>query len=83
MLIIPNLHSKNNYADLYHFVDPTNQQLFEQELVILFWETAFLCIQEELNKYGKIWISTSGLGISWLHLRISRVPKYYHYIDYM
>lgn len=25
------------------------------------------------------WISTAGLGVYWLHLRISNVPKYYRY----
>ena len=24
------------------------------------------------------WVSTSGLGVSWLHIRISKRPKYYH-----
>ena len=26
-----------------------------------------------------IWISTSGLGVPWLHLRIAPKPKYYQY----
>ena len=24
------------------------------------------------------WLSTSGLGVSWLHIRIEKIPKYYH-----
>jgi len=36
----------------------------------------------ELKKYDKIWISTSGLGVHWLHVRISALPKYYNYIAY-
>ena len=28
------------------------------------------------------WISTSGLGVSWLHIRIDSRPKYYSYAPY-
>jgi hypothetical protein len=24
------------------------------------------------------WVSTSGMGVSWLHLRIAKKPKHYH-----
>jgi len=30
----------------------------------------------------RIWISTSGLGVPWLHLRIDAVPKYYQHQPY-
>lgn len=30
----------------------------------------------------QLWLSTSGLGVSWLHVRIDRVPKYYNYREY-
>ena len=30
----------------------------------------------------KLWLSTSGLGVSWLHVRIDTRPKYYNYIEY-
>lgn len=29
-----------------------------------------------------LWISTSGLGVYWLHLRFDRAPKYYQYAPY-
>jgi hypothetical protein len=29
-----------------------------------------------------LWLSTSGLGVSWLHVRIDLVPKYYNYGSY-
>lgn len=28
------------------------------------------------------WLSTSGLGIGWLHVRIDQHPKYYHHAEY-
>ncbi len=30
----------------------------------------------------KIWMSTCGTGIYWLHLRLDTKPKYYTYTDY-
>jgi hypothetical protein len=28
------------------------------------------------------WISTSGLGVSWLHVRLDSIPKYYNWVPY-
>lgn len=35
-----------------------------------------------LSDGQKLWISTSGLGVSWLHIRLDSVPKYYNYEPY-
>lgn len=29
-----------------------------------------------------LWVSTSGLGVSWLHVRLDRRPKYYHHAPF-
>lgn len=29
-----------------------------------------------------IWLSTSGLGVAWLHIRLDSTPKYYQYVPY-
>lgn len=29
-----------------------------------------------------LWLSTSGLGVGWLHVRLDSVPKYYQYAPY-
>ncbi|MBT32584.1 MAG: hypothetical protein CMO01_23225 [Thalassobius sp.] len=40
------------------------------------------------QEYGKLisksprWLSTAGLGVSWLHVRIDSTPKYYRYQPY-
>lgn len=42
----------------------------------VFWQL----VGEEVNRtIGDVpfWLSTSGLGVSWLHVRLDRVPKYY------
>ncbi|MCW9706437.1 DUF6940 family protein [Fodinibius salsisoli] len=49
-------------------------------------QDALWCIaaEEMLNAIGKSprWLSTNGLGVSWLHLRIDRRPKYYQTQEY-
>jgi hypothetical protein len=47
----------------------------------------FVClghaIEAELQRTAaRIWISTSGLGIAWLHVRLDSYPKYYQYRPY-
>jgi hypothetical protein len=31
---------------------------------------------------GRLWISTSGLGVAWLHIRLDTYPKYYQHQPY-
>jgi hypothetical protein len=33
-------------------------------------------------KRGDLWLSTSGLGVPWLHIRLDSRPKYYTHADY-
>ena len=40
-------------------------------------EQIFLSIVNTLNKNENIWISVHGLGVDYLHIRISNNPKYY------
>ena len=81
-LIIPNINSKNNYADIYNFLDPNNNNLVDIDIISKFWENTASQIILELNSKKKIWISTSGLAVHWLHLRISESPKYYNHEPY-
>lgn len=44
-------------------------------------------VQQKLNEEGrnpdkKLWISTSGLGVYWLHIRLDDKPKYYNNLEY-
>ncbi|HHO49533.1 MAG TPA: hypothetical protein ENK18_01380 [Deltaproteobacteria bacterium] len=31
------------------------------------------------DRADPVWLSTSGLGVAWLHIRLDRYPKYYHH----
>jgi len=48
-----------------------------------FWEAvgrAVQCWWEETD--APVWVSTSGLGVSWLHVRLDQRPKYYTHGPY-
>lgn len=52
---------------------------FEQ--VEIFWKKVGEEIHNSIEGVEK-WVSTSGLGVHWLHLRIDIKPKYYSYQPY-
>ena len=47
----------------------------------LLWSTVGRSLQQRLNQQP-IWVSTSGLGVHWLHVRLDSQPKYYCYEPY-
>ncbi|WNE40244.1 MAG: hypothetical protein GBAus27B_000311 [Mycoplasmataceae bacterium] len=84
-LIVPApLKDKNdqiisNYKNLKEFVKtaPLSQK-------IEFWKTIAEKLEENLakNETSSKWLSTSGLGVSYLHVRIDSRPKYYSFNEY-
>ena len=64
--------NRKSYATLKDFTDnaPKKQQ---QEL----WKLVAKEAKKQSKKFGKVWISTHGLGVPYLHVRISSKPKYY------
>jgi hypothetical protein len=52
-------------------------------LVLMFavWATAARLVRENLGDTPR-WLSTAGLGVPWLHLRLDSYPKYYRYRPY-
>ena len=46
------------------------------------WQTLGVAIAKKLNN-NLLWVSTSGLGVYWLHLRLDSIPKYYKYRPYI
>ena len=53
---------------------PTSQQH-------LLWQTIGRSIEQNLNKQP-IWVSTSGLDVNWLHVRLDSQPKHYCFEPY-
>jgi len=44
--------------------------------------TFFNRLAAEKQSDRLLWLSTSGLGVSWLHVRTDIVPKYYNWLEY-
>lgn len=49
--------------------------------VRLFWQTVARTLREHLGPEPR-WLSTAGMGVSWLHARIDTRPKYYRHRPY-
>lgn len=45
------------------------------------WRSAAMAVHENLSHMPR-WLSTAGLGVSWLHLRLDTYPKYYQFEPY-
>ena len=50
--------------------------------IIRFWSLVGETALRNLNEREKMWCSTSGLGVPWLHVRFDSRPKYYHFAEY-
>lgn len=48
-----------------------------EKQVIEVFQALGKAILEELKSSKTIWLSTAGLGVIWLHIRLDTVPKYY------
>lgn len=76
-LVVPCPVDKDDcYTHLGRFTTsaPENQQL-------ALWKRVGELGLEQLSE-KRIWISTHGLGVYWLHIRLDTYPKYYHYKNY-
>lgn len=47
----------------------------------LFWQTMATAVRKRLSD-SPMWLSTAGMGVSWLHLRLDSTPKYYRHQAY-
>jgi len=73
LLVIPMPQNGKNYATLKDFCD--NASKTQQ---IIFWQEVSKLIKKKIIENKKpIWVSTHGLGVPYMHVRISNSPKYY------
>ena len=76
-LIVPTpLSQHTKYAHLAQFVRTASK-----EQLIAFWKKVAFVYQSKIGEQAK-WLSTSGLGVYWLHVRIDSRPKYYQHQAY-
>lgn len=88
LLVVPApilINTKTNlpdqlYAHLANFIRKGTR--IQIELLLLKCGEEIKNILASSKPNEKKWWSTSGLGVSYLHMRIDSVPKYYNYIPY-
>ena len=72
ILIIPIPIKKKDYSNIFKF----NQNASKTQKKMFWKKVANIAIKEQ-KKHGNVFISTHGFGVPWLHVRISKQPKYY------
>lgn len=76
-LIVPTpISDVTDYAHLSNFVRSA-----DEKQIIEFWSNVAENYKEKIGVNTK-WLSTSGLGVHWLHVRIDTRPKYYQHKEY-
>ena len=46
------------------------------------WQTVGEVVAKRSNDGPPLWLSTAGLGVPWLHMRLDSLPKYYTHAPY-
>lgn len=72
ILVIPKPKDNKNFTNLFFFMK--NASEIQKKKV---WQKVARESRKLLKKNDHIWISTHGLAIDYLHIRISTKPKYY------
>ena len=70
-------HSAQPYAHLAAFIRAAPGRQIQA-----FWRVTAEAVMERLGE-KPLWLSTSGLGVAWLHARLDSRPKYYQHRPYL
>ena len=72
VLVVPKERIGKHFTSIYYF--SKNASLLQQKM---FCKRVSIDARKALNKFTYVFISTHGLGIDYLHVRICSYPKYY------
>lgn len=78
LLVVPTSVSSDAscYAHLGRFLREASS-----DQVDAFWQTVGRSMRQRISA-SPLWLSTAGMGVSWLHLRLDSRPKYYRHKEY-
>ena len=77
MLVAPApISEHSNYAHLAQFIRHAPPAQIDA-----FWRCAAEAMTKRVSE-KPVWLSTAGMGVSWLHLRLDSQPKYYRHEAY-
>jgi len=71
--------NRSHYVNLAAFMRNCNSEQVHQ----LWRSVAYAMVERVQHDSRRTWLSTSGLGVDWLHVRLDSRPKYYTYTGYM
>jgi hypothetical protein len=72
ILVIPKPKNGKNYTNLHYFMLEASKLQQKQ-----FWKRVASEIEKKLKVKPYVFVSTHGLGVDYLHVRICDIPKYY------
>ena len=72
VLVVPQPRQGKQFTNLYYFMK--NASVVQQKEL---WKLVVKEVRKMLQKHENIWVSSQGLGIDYLHVRICSFPKYY------
>ena len=72
ILVVPVPRKGKRFTNMFYFMNNASE-IQKKEL----WKKVAEQANEFLKTNEKIWISTHGLGVNYLHVRICNNPKYY------
>ena len=85
LLVVPcpitDIPASTHLADFVREAPRSQQHLLWQTVGRSVSHAVGLSLQQKLSRQP-IWVSTSGLGVHWLHVRLDSRPKYYCYEPY-
>lgn len=77
-LVVPTPHGpREHYTHLATFARRAST-----EQIDAFWSLVGQRVHARLS-HTPVWVSTSGLGVGWLHVRLDQRPKYYNHRAYV
>ncbi|WP_165074610.1 DUF6940 family protein [Paludisphaera rhizosphaerae] len=76
LLIVPCPRSGRDFAHLARFMKAADDSQVDE-----LWRQVGASVLERLGEVP-LWLSTAGLGVSWLHVRLDSRPKYYRHTPY-
>lgn len=77
-LVVPrDLGGQGDYAHLASFLRTAPADQIREA-----WRLTARGMERRLGGQDCFWVSTAGLGVAWVHIRIDSRPKYYRYAPY-
>lgn len=80
-LVVPSpVGEASHYVHLASFIRGAPKQQLD-----LIWRKVAECLEERLLERSRdqpVWLSTAGMGVAFLHVRLDTQPKYYGYAPY-